>query len=49
LFDLWAFRPLKKKKKQDVVGYLEVDYGPEENAHGLFKSYGLVGFYGFLS
>jgi hypothetical protein len=44
-----GFSAPEKEKKQDVVGYLEVDYGPEENAHGLFKSYGLVGFYRFLS
>jgi len=43
-----GFSAPEKEKKQDVVGYLEVDYGPEENAHGLFKSYGLVGFYRML-
>jgi len=39
---VWSlgFSDPEKEKKQDVVGYIEVDYGPEENAHGPFKSYG---------
>jgi len=35
-----GFSDPEKEKKQDVVGYIEVAYGPEENAHGPFKSYG---------
>jgi hypothetical protein len=35
-----GFSDPEKEKKQDVVGYIEVDHGPEENAHGPFKSYG---------
>ena len=39
---VWSlgFSDPEKEKKQDVVGYIEVDHGPEENAHGPFKSYG---------